>query len=225
MTTAAGLLAGGSTHRGSRHFGAYVAIVTDIVDRDRLGRIEVSFPWLGDANPLRSWATLLSPYADDDQGIEVLPEVGTQVVVVFEQGDLRRPYVVGAAWNGRAALPEEPTAANNLRLWQSRTKSRFEFDDADGAAKVTISMRSGHKIVLEDAPATVTISHQNGCTVTLTADGRVEIQALQSVDVSAPLVNVKAAMSKFDGVVKCTTLIADAGVVSPSYTPGAGNVW
>jgi hypothetical protein len=32
-------------------------------------------------------------------------------------------------------------------------------------------------------------------------------------------------MSTFDGVVKCTTLIADAGVVSPMYTPGAGNVW
>jgi hypothetical protein len=29
----------------------------------------------------------------------------------------------------------------------------------------------------------------------------------------------------FDGTVTCTTLIAQSGVVSPSYTPGAGNIW
>ncbi len=46
-----------------------------------------------------------------------------------------------------------------------------------------------------------------------------------SVDVTAPLVNVDAAVSTFSGVVKATTFIADVGVVSPMYTPGVGNVW
>jgi hypothetical protein len=36
---------------------------------------------------------------------------------------------------------------------------------------------------------------------------------------------VHAPMVKCDGIVKCETLIASTGVISPSYTPGAGNVW
>ena len=29
----------------------------------------------------------------------------------------------------------------------------------------------------------------------------------------------------FDGMINCTTLNASVGVISPSYTPGAGNIW
>jgi hypothetical protein len=36
---------------------------------------------------------------------------------------------------------------------------------------------------------------------------------------------VNAPTSTFSGVVNCQTLIASVGVVSPSYTPGVGNVW
>ena len=84
------------------YFGLYPALVADIVDPEHLGRVQVRFPWLGEAGQdVRAWATLLSPYADNDQGLLALPEVDSQVVVGFEAGNLRRPYVVGACWNGR----------------------------------------------------------------------------------------------------------------------------
>ncbi|WP_206058247.1 phage baseplate assembly protein V, partial [Nonomuraea zeae] len=91
------------------YFGVYPAIVTDLVDPDKLGRVEVRYPWLGDDGDrdVRAWATLCSPYADDGQGLQILPEVGSQVVVGFEAGNPRRPYVLGSAWNGRAATPIE----------------------------------------------------------------------------------------------------------------------
>src|SRR5688572_24819148 len=122
---------------GLRYFGVYPAIVTNIVDPESLGRIELKFPWLGsDADSVRAWSTLLSPYADDDQGFLVLPAVDTQVVVAFEAGDLRRPYIVGSAWNGRQSLPATPEKANNKRVLKTRAGSLLEFDDTDGAAKV-----------------------------------------------------------------------------------------
>jgi uncharacterized protein involved in type VI secretion and phage assembly len=210
-----------------RHFGVYPAIVTDLVDPERLGRVEVKFPWLGTqgADDVRAWATLVSPYADDDQGLEILPEVDTQVVVAFEAGELRRPYVIGASWNGAESLPEDPVAANNLRLLKSRAGSRLEFDDSDGAAKVTISMQSGHKVVLDDAANEVTVTHSNGCVIKLEISGKITMQANASVDITAPVLNVHAATANFDGVVNCTTMNASAAVTSPSYTPGAGNIW
>ncbi|HEV7588518.1 MAG TPA: phage baseplate assembly protein V [Longimicrobium sp.] len=209
-----------------RHWGLYPAIVADIVDPDAMGRIQVKLPWLGsDGADVRAWATLLTPYADDGQGFEVLPAVDTQVVVGFEAGDPRRPYIVGSCWNGREALPEAAAAANDKRLMKTRAGSLLEFDDKQGAAKVTLSMQSGHKLVLDDAAQQVTLSHSNGCTLTMDAAGNVKIQANVNVDVTASVLNVHAPVANFDGIVNCQTLVASTGVVSPSYTPGAGNVW
>ncbi|MFI5668239.1 phage baseplate assembly protein V [Streptomyces sp. NPDC051704] len=208
------------------YFGVYPAFVTDIVDEKRLGRVEVRFPWLGTDGDreVRAWATLCSPYADDEQGLLVLPEVGSQVVVAFEAGNPRRPYVLGAAWNGRAALPHEPQDANDLRTLRSRADSRLEFDDTPGAAKVRITMASGHQVTLDDSTQQVTIRHGGGCVVRLTPT-TVEVQANVSVDVKAPVVAVNAPLSTFSGLVKCGTLVTEQVVISPAYTPGAGNIW
>ncbi|MCP5117798.1 MAG: hypothetical protein GY953_43825 [bacterium] len=209
-----------------RYFGVYPAIVTDIVDPVELGRVQVKFPWLGEEGEgVRAWATLVSPYAEDDQGFQMLPSVDTQVLVAFEAGDLRRPYIMGATWNGQEALPERPEAANNKRLIHTRAGSRLEFDVTDGAAKVTLSMQGGHQLVLDEGSSEIELTHSNGCVIKFTAGGQIEIQANATVEVTASAVNVHAPVANFDGIINCTTMIASAGVVSPSYTPGAGNVW
>ncbi len=211
---------------GSSFFGLYPAIVTDIVDPKRLSRVQVSFPWLGsDGDSVRAWATLLAPYADDNQGFVALPEVGTQVVVGFESGDLHRPYVVGSCWNGREMMPVTPTRPNNKRLIRSRAGSLLEFDDTAGATKVTLSTPHGHQVVLDEGAMQLQVTHENGSTVTLTASGQVQVQANSTVEITAAAVNVHAPTAVFDGMISCTNMIASVGVVSPSYTPGAGNIW
>jgi uncharacterized protein involved in type VI secretion and phage assembly len=208
-----------------RYFGIYPAIVTDIVDEESLGRIGVKFPWLGaDGADVRAWATLLTPYADDNQGFEFLPAVDSQVVVAFEAGDLRRAYILGACWNGKEQLPQSPAQPNNLRLIRTRSGSLLEFDDTGGAAKVTLSMKSGHTLVLDDAVQEVRLAHANGCIVRLNAAGQVSITANSSVEINASAVNVHSPAAVFDGLIQCTTLITNT-VVSAAYTPGVGNVW
>ncbi|WP_412543353.1 phage baseplate assembly protein V [Longispora sp. K20-0274] len=207
------------------YYGVYPAQVTALVDPDKLGRIEVRFPWLGTDgdHDVRAWATLCSPYADNDQGLEILPEVGSQVVVAFEAGNPRRPYILGAAWNGRAKLPATPATANDIRVLRTRSGSRLEFDDGP-APKVSVTMASGHRVVLDDGAQSITIQHAGGCVVTLTATN-VDIRANAVVHVTASAaVTVDAPISVFNGIVKCQTLIADVGVMSPSYTPGVGNL-
>lgn len=211
---------------GTSHFGVYPAVVTDLVDPDRLGRVEVSFPWLGDAGAdVRAWATLLTPYADDDHGFLALPEVGTQVVVAFEAGDLHRPYVVGACWNGREMMPVTPTRPNDRRVLKSRSKSVLEFDDGAAGAKVTLATAGGHKVVLDEAADQLDVTHRNGSKVSFTASGQIQITANATVELTAAALNVHAATAVFDGMISCTQITCSTGVVSPSYTPGAGNVW
>lgn len=210
-------------------FGVYPARVTRLVDKDhgdqKYGRVEVSFLNLGKDGDgaVRAWATLCSPYADDDQGLQILPEVGSQVVVAFEAGNPNRPYIIGATWNGKASVPHEAEEPNNVRVLKSRRKSKLEFDDTASAAKVTLTMASGHKVVLDDGANTVTIEHANGSYIEMKTTG-ISILSTGSVDVTARSVNVTAATSTFSGVVKCKSLQADASVESPVYSPGVGNL-
>jgi uncharacterized protein involved in type VI secretion and phage assembly len=210
---------------GPRWYGLYPALVADLVDPEKRGRIKVTFPSFGaDAAMATAWATLLSPYADKDQGLEILPEVESQVVVGFEAGDPHRPYIVGAAWNGKATLPEAAQSANNLRTLKTRSGSLLQFDDTNGAAKVTMSMESGHKLVLDEAAESVTLTHSNGCKIEMNIAGQITITANAAVEVNASAVNVHAPMVKCDGIVQCQTLITSS-VISPLYTPGVGNIW
>ncbi len=55
-----------------------------------------------------------------------------------------------------------------------------------------------------------------GASITITAGG--------TVTITAPSINLSAAMVQVTGVVQCATLITNS-VVSPTYTPGAGNIW
>jgi uncharacterized protein involved in type VI secretion and phage assembly len=209
-----------------RYFGLYPALVSDIVDDQRQCRVQVSFPWLGDdGGSARYWATLLTPYADDDQGFVVLPEVGSQVVVGFEFGDLQRPYVVGSCWNGREMMPITPTRPNNRRLIKSRSGAMLEFDDSAGAAKVTVASGGGHTVVIDDGAGSIEIKHANQTRITIDSGGMVSINTKATVDVTAATLNVHAGTAVFDGMISCTNLMASAAVVSPSYSPGAGNVW
>jgi uncharacterized protein involved in type VI secretion and phage assembly len=215
-----------SKTEGSCYYGLYPAIVTDIVDQKRLSRIEVKFPWLGDGGTdVRAWATLLTPYADDDQGFVALPEVDTEVVVAFEAGDLHRPYIVGSCWNGKEMMPVTPTRPNNKRVIKTRAQHLLEFDDTDGAAKVTLSTGGGHKIVMDDGSSEISITHKDGSKIVLSASGQIQITANATVELTASALNVHAASAVFDGSIMCTQMTASVGVQSPSYTPGAGNVW
>ena len=58
---------------------------------------------------------------------------------------------------------------------------------------------------------------------TLVAGGTISITA-SGVTITAPTIMLNAAMVQVSGIVQCTNLIASVGVVSPAYTPGAGNM-
>jgi uncharacterized protein involved in type VI secretion and phage assembly len=209
------------------YFGIYPAFVTDLVDPDSQGRIQVRLPFLGDDGDreVRAWATLCTPYADKDSGLEFLPDKGSQVMVMFEAGNPRKPYIVGSVWNGKRHLPNTPDNTNNIRVLHSRAKSRLTFDDNKSAPKVRLNTRSKHEITIDEGGGgTITVKHNGGPTVKVTATS-VEITGNLSVTVKAPQVQVTAPISTFSGIVQAQTVKANAFVISPAYTPGVGNIW
>ena len=219
----------------TRLFGVYPALVRDVQDPEGQGRVKLELPFLAaaDAAPAQAWARLATMMAGGGRGTWFIPEPDDEVLVAFAAGDPSHPIVIGALWNGADAAPETMDADNNIRSITSRAGHRVTLDDTAGAAKVKIETANGHVFNLDDAGGgTCTLQHSGGASITIDASGKVEITATSRVVVNAPaqlqvtagMVQVDAAMSRFSGVVQCDTLITNA-VVSASYTPGAGNVW
>jgi uncharacterized protein involved in type VI secretion and phage assembly len=219
---------------GGRWYGAFPALVTDISDPEGQGRVKVALPWAPDTAGARyeAWARLAAFMAGNNRGSWFIPDVDDEVLVVFEGGDPRRPYVIGSLWNGRDTPPESMDGAgqNFKKVLRSRNGVKITLDDADGREQLILETPGGQSLTLKDGPGAVEIVDSNGNSIkletsgiTITAAAKVTVNASQ-VAVSAGMVTVDSAMSKFSGVVQCDVLISNS-VVSASYTPGAGNIW
>jgi uncharacterized protein involved in type VI secretion and phage assembly len=219
---------------GGHWYGVFPALVSDIKDPDGQGRVMVTLPWSPDTGSGRyeAWARLATFMGGNNRGSWFIPDVNDEVLVVFEGGDPRRPYVIGGLWNGNDAPPDSMDGAGNnyRKVLRSRNGVKLTMDDTDGQEKFIVETPGGQKITLKDGPGAVEIVDSNGNSVkletsgiTVTASAKVTINATL-VQVSASMVTVDASMSKFSGVVQADTVIANS-VVSASYTPGAGNIW
>ncbi len=223
-----------ATGPGGRFYGVSVALVVDVADPDGQGRVRIRLPWSPDpgGSQYEAWARIATLMAGADRGTWFIPEVDDEVLVAFEQGDMRRPYVVGALWNGQDAPPERMDGGgeNNIRAIVSRSGIRITMDDTQGAVLLRLETPGGHSVLLDDGQRSVTVQDSNGNSlkmesqgITVTTSAKITVNA-STAEINAGLVTVNAGLSKFSGVVQCDTLISNA-VVSASYTPGAGNVW
>jgi phage protein D len=95
------LTSGGGNNAGpTRIQGVVGAVVTSIEDPLGLARVKVALPWLS-PDYETTWAPVAQLTAGKNTGAMFLPEPGDQVLVSFEFGDLRRPYVLGSLVNKR----------------------------------------------------------------------------------------------------------------------------
>lgn len=216
-----------------RLYGVYPALVQNIVDPDQQGRVRIRLPWSPDSSGAgyEAWARLSTTMAGNARGTWFIPDVGDEVLVTFEGGDPRRPYVIGALWNGRDAPPEQMDEGgeNNKKVIASRRDIRITLDDTQGQETITIQTPGGQQVVLRD-PNTIEVTDSNGnriemasAGITISTASRLTIEA-STINVTAGMVSVDAGMSKFSGVVKSDACVTNS-VVSTTYTPGAGNIW
>lgn len=81
-----------------RIYGVVIGVVTNNTDPDGLGRVKLKFPWLSDIDE-STWTRIVMPMAGKDRGLHFLPEVGDEVLVAFNQGNVHDPYILGALWS------------------------------------------------------------------------------------------------------------------------------
>lgn len=203
--------------------GLHVGVVRDNADPESRGRVQVEIPALG----ITLWASCATPTAGTGHGVQLLPRKESIVVVGFVSPEF--PVVLGAIWAGASPLPSDAEAIEDRYCIATPKGTVLLMDDKEGP-RLRITTPNGNEVLVTDGEGGKVQIDVQGTTVTVTSS-KVEVQASASVEVTAGQVKVSAGMVKIDaglvdcsGVVKCSTLKADA-VISTSYTPGAGNVW
>jgi len=168
------------------HFGnaLVVGIVTNNDDPEKLGRVRVKYPALGDDTE-GWWARVAVPQAGNERGMLMLPLVGDEVVVGFEGGDARRPYVLGSVWNGNAKPNKLSQVDGSLGITSPKSIAVMATDGA-----ITVDAKKG-----QSGPGDLTITTDGTITGKATKDVKIEATGQMSAEAATVAVKSKGQLS------------------------------
>ncbi len=191
-------------------------IVTANADTDHPNLVKVKIPALGD-DIESAWARVVAPGAGKSRGVVLYPEVNDEVLVAFEDGNPRKPVVLGGLWSGSNQAPPPLTSADAVadqkvvtRGWYSSVGPKIEMSDGDSADKKSVAINLsdkktklylGEDKVTLDMPTKLSITGKDD--IAITADGKgvtinagtITIKASQSLSLEAPSVSIKGTTS------------------------------
>jgi uncharacterized protein involved in type VI secretion and phage assembly len=171
-------------------FGITVCTVVDNIDCNRQMRVQLSLPWLPGFQP---WARVSNQSAGNGSGSHFIPQVGDEVLVMFNHGDVREPFVVGALHNAIDTPPSQnPADALSKRKIRTPVGHELEFDDL--LQKVTLTTNLSTTIMLDSQKAQISTP---AATITLGVAGDVSITGRTKITLDAPIVEIngKAAVT------------------------------
>jgi phage protein D len=146
-----------------------VGKVSNNVDPNKLGRVKVKFPTLTEDHE-SNWARVVALGAGANRGFDNLPEIGDEVVVGFEHGDIHRPYVLGGVWNNTDAAAisvDESVADGKVRLRTIKTRLghmlQFVEEDKDSSKQgIYLTTKYGHNVNLNDTDKYIELKTKDG---------------------------------------------------------------
>ncbi len=212
--------------------GAHLAKVVSVQDPANLSRVQVTLLGADADGEAPIWARVAVPFAGDNRGAFLIPDVGDEVLVLFAGNDARHPIVVGALWNGSTAVPETiggdridrwtitGKAGTRIAIVEAGSGQETVEIETPAGAKATLTDKSGGSIKLEVGTNTFTMDSKG---ISLQTSAKFTVQA-NAIEMTATQVKVDTPLATFSASVKSSVLISTS-VVGTTYTPGAGNVW
>lgn len=193
---------------GNKIYGVVVGIVTNNDDPEKIGRVKLKFPWLGD-DVESFWARTAMLGAGPNAGAVFLPEVNDEVLVAFEHGDVRFPYVLGGLWSKVDKPPLGDGLFNQGKVkrngFVSRKGHKFVFFEDSSKSGIALITSDGKvKVSLNESKAEIHIECQgkvlikssgdmnveSGGSLTLKGDGGVKVSSGGNVEVKGAQVKL-----------------------------------
>ncbi len=206
----------------SKICGVISGVVTDINDPDKKNRVKVKLSHKIKDTVETSFIPVAMPMVGKGHGMYFMPEIGDEVLVGFEMGDIERAYVIGAIYNDSKKAPATiENGENNLKIIKSKKDNLIIINDKDDELSIKIQTKNGYEVFIDDAnkkieikdkdksnmmqidsgSGEVTINAKNKITletdqssVTLNKNS-IDIKANKSIKLDAPTIDVKATSS------------------------------
>jgi len=163
--------------------GIYRGIVMDNADPLQYGRAKVKiYPMLADVETANlPWSVPMYPIfegAGTGIGYFAVPDVGTNVFVMFEQGDIYQPVYIGEAPDAIKGLPTDRTTSYPNRK--------------------VLKTSNGITFIVDDTTKHIRVNHPTGTYILIDTTGKVTvyavadtlIQSTTKVDVISPTINI-----------------------------------
>ena len=194
-------------------YGAVIALVTDLNDPLMQGRVKVKFPWMPESNGAElssDWARMAT-LSGGKSGIYFSPEVNDEVLVIFDQGDVNLPFIVGVLWNGKDNPPDGPSGKAvmagqvNQRIIKSHSGHVIVLNDTPGKESIIIQDKSGNKIEIDSIKNEMTIKTMGN--LTLDVGGKFSLKSKLGFEVKSDTngtiegntgIGIKAGASQLD---------------------------
>lgn len=164
-----------------------VGVVTQNQDPDGLGRVRVKYPALG-YDTEGWWARIASAGSGDGRGLLMTPRVGDEVLLAFEHGDMRRPYVIGSLWNSDGKPADLVQGDGSFAL---KSDERIAI-----TAKGNIAIHGDKDLTIDSAGKTAAMAGGQASlearSITLKSNSSLKIEASAEVSIEAPSVSIKA---------------------------------
>lgn len=194
-----------------KYYGVVTGKVINLLDPLALGRVQVQLPSI-DSSDLSPWARIAAPFAGTECGFYFIPQVGDEVLIAFEHGDVSAPYVLGGLWNAMAP-PPLPSPLPQISMIKTFAENMIMFTDVPPT--ITISTPSGQNIILSEAGVQIVSDPKDAINITsagiqiisgsnvvsMTPDGititgtpNLNISAGTTLNISAPTINLVGGM-------------------------------
>ncbi len=115
-----------------------------------------------------------------------MPQIGDEVLVSFNHGDVREPYIVGSLWNTQDRPPAaSPTDAVTKRRIRTPRGHQLTFDDLQQQVTLTTSANTTVTLALDKAEISTPSAK-----VTLGVAGDVTISGNTKITLEAPVIEI-----------------------------------
>jgi phage baseplate assembly protein V len=180
----------------STFFGVYTAIVTEVNDPEREGRVRLKFDWF-DSEMVTEWSRVSQIFAGNGYGSFFSPQVGDEVLVGFDQGDMRFPIVIGGLYNGEDKPPTHRADDKDEKVIRTKGGHQITLADSNGKERITIvDSKEKNRVEIDTAKDSIKIESSTGKLVLkareieISADTTIKITATGEMSVKGATINL-----------------------------------
>lgn len=151
----------------NRMNGVTIGIVAKKYSKDMPGRVCVQIPVRDDEANVLQWARVAMPFAGKKWGMYFLPEIGDQVLLAFEEGNIAKPYIIGCVHSdNNSFVGKMADEDNQLKCITSKNGNSILFEDnreGEGEKdKITIqTSKEMCKVILDNENQNILVSDKD----------------------------------------------------------------